>query len=183
MSEVAAFIEWEQPWEPTAIDRASVDVNRFAYEADPKQHPEATPLKIVGMNELGVTLQAPAPKGIYCMFVPRCPNVSFVEWMEADAYEAGDVAYLTAAKECYQALEDVAAGGESPASDAERWTPLRIPDVFENFLTRFVAVDFLTEDQGKYQTRAAADREFDDLCARYHEGNGECRVRTGRFMR
>ena len=61
--------------------------------------------------------------------------------------------------------------------------PLRISDTFESFLTRLVAVDFLTEDQGKYQTRAAADKEFDDLCERYHEGNGECRVRTGRFMR
>ena len=183
MDEVAAFIEWEQPWEPTAINKAAVDVNRFAYVADPKQNPTATPLKVVGMNELGVTLQAPAPKGVYCMFTPKYPNVSFVEWAATNAYEAGDVVYLTATKECYQAMADVAAGGTSPAADSENWSPLRISDTFENYLTRIVAVDFLTEDQGKYQTRAAADKEFDDLCERYHEGNGECRVRTGRFMR
>lgn len=183
MGELVAFIEWEQPWEPTAIDKAAVDVNRFAFVADPKQNPTATPVKVVGMNELGVTLQVPAPKGVYVKFTPKYPNVSFVEWAATNAYEAGDVVYLTSTKECYQALADVAAGGTSPAADAENWQPLRISDTFESFLTRFVAVDFLTEDQGKYQTRAAADKEFDDLCARYHEGNGECRVRTGRFIR
>ena len=183
MDEVCAFIEWDQPWEMTAIDRAAVDVNRFAYAADPKQQPTATPLKAVGMNELGVTLQTPAPKGVYCMFTPKVPNPSFVEWSAANAYEAGDVVYLTATKDCYQAMENVPAGGTTPATDRENWEPLRISDTFESFLTRFVAVDFLTEDQGKYQTRAAADKEFDEICARYHEGNGECRARTGRFMR
>ena len=183
MSEVCAFIEWEQPWELTCIDKAAVDVNRFAYIADPKQNPTATPVKVVGMNELGVTLQTPAPKGVYVMFTPKFPNPNFVEWSATNAYEAGDIVYLTSTKDCYQALENVEAGGSSPASDNEKWQVLRISDTFESFLTRFVAVDFLTEDQGKYQTRAAADKEFDDLCARYHEGNGECRVRTGRFIR
>ena len=183
MSELVAFIEWEQPWEPTAIDKAAVDVNRFAYLADPKQNPMATPVKVVGMNELGVTLQAPAHKGVYVKLTPKYPNVSFIEWAATNAYEAGDAVYLTSTKECYQAVEDVDAGGTSPAEDVENWQALRISDTFESYLTRLVAVDFLTEDQGKYQTRAAADKEFDDLCARYHEGNGECRVRTGRFMR
>lgn len=183
MNEVAAFIEWEQPWELTVIDKAAVDVLHFAFESDPKQNPEATPLKVVGLNELGVTLQAPAPKGVYCMFTPKYPNVRFDEWIGTNAYEAGDVVYLTSTKECYQALANVESGGSSPATDTEKWQPLRISDTFENFLTRFVAVDFLTEDQGKYQTRAAADKEFEEICARYHEGNGECRVRTGRFMR
>lgn len=183
MNEVCAFIEWEQPWELTVIDKAAVDVNRFAYESDPKQHPEAAPLKVVGLNELGVTLQAPAPKGVYCMFTPKHPNVNFIEWDGANAYEPGDVVYLTATKDCYQAMAHVEAGGSSPAADPDNWDPLRISDTFENFLTRHVAVDFLTEDQGKYQTSAAADKEFEEICARYHEGNGECRVRTGRFMR
>ena len=183
MDEVTAYVEWAQPWEPTVIDRGSVDVNRFAYSADPKQNPNATPLKVVGINELGVTLQAPAPKGVYVKFVPKYPNLSFVEWSASNAYEAGDVVYLTATKECYQAMEDVESGGTTPATDSENWEPLRISDVFENFLTRLVAADFLSEDQGKYQTKAAADREFDELCARYHEGNGESRVRRGRFAR
>ena len=189
MDEVCAFISWDQPWELTEIDKAAVDVNRFAYESDPKQNPTATPLKIVGLNELGVILQSPAPKGVYVKFVPKYPNVSFVEWSGMNAYEAGDVAYLTATNDCYQCLSDIpapATGADpnpSPQNDVARWQRIRISDTFESYLTRLVAVDFLTEDQGKYQTRAAADKEFEELCARYHEGNGECRVRTGRFMR
>jgi len=180
MSEVAAFIEWEQPWEPTAIDRGSVDMNRFAYVADPRQNPNATPVKAVGMSDLGVLLQSPAPKGVYVMFAQRFPNISFVLWDDELAYQAGAVVYLSTTKDCYQAVEDVAAGGQSPSTN-DSWVPLRVPDVFEPYLTRLAASDLLTEDQGKYQTRAAADREFEDLCERYHEGNGESRVRTGRF--
>lgn len=189
MDEVCAFVAWEQPWEPTEIDKAAVDVNRFAYIADPKQNPNAAPVKIVGLNELGVTLQAPAPKGVYVKFVPKYPNPSFIEWSGKISYEAGDVAYLTSTKECYQCLSDIQAPAEgaadnpSPAADYEHWTTIRISDTFENYLTRLIAVDFLTEDQGKFQTRAAADKEFEDLCERYHDGNGESRCRVRSFIR
>ena len=182
MSEVAAFIEWEQPWEPTAIDRGSVDVNRFAYVADPRQNPTATPVKAVGMSDLGVLLQSPAPEGVYAVFAPRFPNVTFVEWDDDLAYLAGAVVYLSSTKDCYMAVADVAAGAASSPSSNVSWVPLRVPDAFEPYLTRLAAADLLTEDQGKFQTRAAADREFEDLCERYHEGNGESRVRTGRFI-
>ena len=181
MSEVSAFIEFEQPWEPTAIDSGAVDTNRFAYVADPRQNPNATPVKVVGLGALGILLQAPAPEGVYIMFTPRLPNVSFMEWDDDCAYQAGAVVYLSATRDCYYAVADVAAGGGSPNSN-DKWAPLRVPDVFEPYLTRLAAADLLTEDQGKYQTRAAADKEFDDLCERYHEGSGESRVRTGRFI-
>jgi len=181
MADVSAFIGWEQPWENTVIDRGSTDVNRFAYEADPRYNPDATPLKIVSMTDLGVVLKAPAPTGVYVRFVPVYPNVSFVEWSAQSAYEAGDVVYVGSTKDCYQCTSAVATGGTSPATDTAHWQAIRISDHFEGFLTRLVASDFLTEDQGKYQTRAAADREFEELCVRYHEGNGENRVRTGRF--
>lgn len=181
MAEVVAFVAFDQPWEPVVMDGASVDFSRFAYAADPKLNPTATPLKVAGMTELGVILQAPAPTGVYVKFVPRHPNVSFVEWSQSADYEAGDVVYLTQTKDCYRCAADVAAGGKSPAEDAQGWFPLRIPDAFEGYLTRLASVDLLTEDQGKYQTRAAAEKEFDELCARHHEGNGETRVRTGRF--
>lgn len=183
MSEVSAFIEFEQPWEPTAIDSGSVDYTRFAYTADPRQNPLATPLKATGMSDLGVLIESPAPKGVYIMFAPRFPNVSYVPWSDEADYAAGDVVYLDATKDCYQALAAVEHGGSSPSADAENWQPLRVPDVFEGYLTRLAAADLLTEDQGKHQTRAAADREFEELCERYHEGNGEGRVRTGSFVR
>ena len=183
MEEVAAFVAFDQPWEAVEIDRASVDATRFAFLADPKLCPDAAPVKAVGVNELGVTLQSPAPKGVFVKFTPKFPNLSFVEWSSATAYEAGDVAYLTATKDVYQALANVAAGGKSPDADADNWQPVRISDEFEGYLTRLAAVEMLTEDQGKHQTRAAADHAFEELCARHHEGMGETQAKVGRFCR
>jgi hypothetical protein len=54
---------------------------------------------------------------------------------------------------------------------------------FQTYLTRLVAADLMTEDQGKYQTRAAADRELDVLRERYHDGNGASRARVGSYCR
>lgn len=183
MAEVAAFIEWEQPWEPVAIDRGSADITRFAYESDPRQNPSATPVRAVGMSDLGVLLESPAPKGVYVMFTPRFPQIDYKPWSDTVAYEAGDMAYLDSTKDCYQAIANIEAGGSSPAEDAEHWMPIRVSDIFEGYLTRLAASDLLTEDQGKFQTRAAADGEFEELCARYHEGIGEQRMRTGSFIR
>lgn len=183
MTEVAAFIAFDQPWESVEIDRGSVDDNRFAFVADPKLNPDAPSVKVARISELGVTLQSPAPKGVFVRFVPKYPNLSFVEWTSANAYEAGDAAYLTATKDVYQALANVDAGGKAPNDDADNWQPIRIADEFEGYLTRLAAVDMLTEDQGKHQTRAAADNAFEELCARHHEGNGEVRPRAGRFCR
>ena len=72
---------------------------------------------------------------------------------------------------------------EYPSLDAsdEEWGEQTVRGEFAAYLTRLVAADLLTEDQGKFQTRAAADRELELLCERYHEGNGETRVRRGRF--
>lgn len=72
---------------------------------------------------------------------------------------------------------------EYPALDPSDndWRNQTIRSEFAAYLTRLVAADLLTEDQGKYQTRAAADAELERLIERYHEGNGETRVRTGRF--
>ena len=183
MTEVAAFVAFDQPWEGVEIDRGSVDFTRFAFTADPKMNPDATPVKVAGVNELGVTLQSPAPKGVFVKFVPKYPNLTFAEWSSANVYEAGDTVYLTATKDVYQALKNVEAGGKAPNEDADNWQSIRIADDFEGYLTRLAAVDMLTEDQGKHQTRAAADNAFEELCARHHEGMGEIKARPGRFCR
>ncbi|MBR3223425.1 MAG: hypothetical protein IKF72_14495 [Kiritimatiellae bacterium] len=182
MDEVAAFVAFDQPWEPVEIDPLGVDRNRFAYREDPRYFPSATPLSVTGLNELGVVLQAPAPRQVYVRFTPRFPNISFEAWSDETDYEAGDVVYLSGTKDCYQALTDVEHDGDSPDEDATHWVPVRVPAAFESYLTRLVASDLLTEDQGKYQTRAAADREFEELCDRLYEGMGESRIRTGRFV-
>lgn len=191
MEELVAFVNWDQPWEPTVMDSGSVDVTRFAYAEDPRFNPHAAPLKVVGMSSLGVEIQAPAPAGVFCRFVPEYPKIDFVEWVLGSSHDAGDVVYLTSTKDVYLCVRDVRpTNGEndtdptriSPgAADNDYWTPVRIRDEFACYLTRRVAADLQTEAQGKFQTRAEADREFERLCERYHEGVGETQVRRGRF--
>lgn len=185
MAELNAFVAWEQPWENTVIDRAGVDTTRFAYVADPKYCPTATPLKVVGMNAFGIQLAAPAPKQIYCKFIPEYPVIRFDEWAAGVAYEAGTVVYVSALKECYIAQQDVteAALNVSPDKDKDGfWLAVRIPGEFEAYLTQLVASCLQTLDQGKQQSLGYAEQEFNRLCELYHEGNGETTVRRGRFF-
>lgn len=185
MTEVAAFVAFEQPWENTVIDSAGFDINRFAYVSDPKYHPTATPCKVVGLHEMGVELAAPAPKGVFCKFIPEYPQIEFTEWTPGTMYQAGAIVYRTSTKDVYQCEIDITDEVKSVAPEADEqgyWTPVRIRQEFAAYLTRIAAADLMTEDQGKYQTRAAAETEFERLQERYHEGNGEQRVRTGRFI-
>lgn len=184
MEEVWAFIHWDQPWENTVIDSAGVDATRFAYAADPKYHPNASPLKCTGVFEYGIEIAAPAPKEVFCRFVPVFPSVSFVPWVSGTMYKAGDVAYRAETKDLYRCVADVADGAANVAPEAAGeavWSPVRVRDEFEPYLTRLVAADLMTDEQAKGMSRAAAERELELLCERYHEGNGETRVRLGRF--
>lgn len=191
MAELPAFIAWEQPWENTVIDRGGVDVNRFAYEKDPKYYPNATPLSCVGMSEFGVEIKAPAPKEVFVRFVPVFPSVKFDEWIIGSVHEPGDVVYRSSTKDVYIAQQAIAHPTEQEDTDPTNippetpgntyWQAVRISDDFAMFLTRAVQTDLMTEAQGKEQSRAQAEGEFDLLCERFHEGVGETTVRRGRF--
>ena len=192
MSEVPAFISWEQPWENTIIDRGGVDVNRFAYEKDPKYFPNATPLAVVGMSEFGVELRAPAPKEVFIRFVPVFPAVKFDEWTSGSVHDAGDVVYRTSTKDVYIAQKAVIHPEDEEADDPTAiapetpgnsyWQPVRISDDFAMFLTRAVQTDLMTEAQGKEQSRAQTEGEFELLCERFHEGVGEVHPRHGSYL-
>ena len=186
MHEVAAFIAFDQPWEPMAIQSFGVDVNRFAYAKDPRYNPEAPALPCK-LCELGILVMgfggAQPPKEVFVKFIPEYPRFSFDDWTANGSYSPGDT--VCKAKDIWQYL-GAEGGGGTTAPDLDEsgvWRPLRVRSEFAAYLTRLVAADLLTEDQGKFQTKAAADREFDLLCERYHEGNGETRVRVGRFRR
>jgi len=187
-NEVARFIAFEQPWEAVVMQSFGVDTNRFAYAADPRYAPDAAPLRGCRLTELGVMLPQDAPyEGVFVRFVPEAPQVEFTEWDANAAYSPGDTVYRTATQDVYQCRDSIASAATpganvAPESDTSgAWIPLRMRGEFASYLTRLVAADLMTEDQGKHQTRAAADREFDALVERYHEGNGESRARTGRF--
>ena len=184
MEEVSAFIAFDQPWETVEMDPGGVDIQAFAYEADPKYHPDAAPLRGLGWFEDGVLLPSPAPETVWVRFMPLAPRISYTDWSATVAYEPGDVVYVPSTREVYEALQAVAAGGTSPASDtADNWRAVQVPDAFEDYLTRLAASALLTEDQGKFQSQAQADAAFDDLVDRFTHAAGETRMRTGRFRR
>lgn len=176
-NEVAAFIAWQQPWENTIIDRAGADPTRFAYTADPKYNPNATPIRATRVTSFGIELEAPAPLGVFIVFVPEFPTIAFTA--EEGPWEAGDTYYDKMTKDVYYAVRDTS---ETPAAGAADWVPIRIPGEFETYLTRLVATDFLTLDQGKQQSQGRAEAEFDRLCEQFHDGHGEANVRHGRFI-
>lgn len=176
--DVAAFIQFDQPWENTVIDPGGLDYTAFAYIADPRYNPAATPISGCSMSSLGVLIPAPAPKGVWIKFVPAFPAVSFDDYVEGAEHEAGDVVYKGADKDVYLALRRT---NEAPSADAADWRAIRMHREFQTYLTRLVAADFLTEDQGKYQTRAAAASELETLHERYIHGVGSRRAKVGRF--
>ena len=182
MEEVAAFVAFDQPWEAVEIDPGGVVKDAFAYESDPKYHPEAAPIAGCNWFEDGVSLPAPAPPGVFVRFVPKAPRVSFMEWSGDRAWARGAGCYVSGDRECYVALADIAAGGDAPSANAS-WRRIRVRDEFENYLTELAAANLLSEDQGRYQTKAAAESEFADLQARFAEGTGDSRIRCGRFRR
>ena len=182
MEEVSAFVAFDQPWEPVEIDPAGVVLEDFAFEADPKYHPQAAAVPGCGWFADGVLLPSPAPAGVYVRFTPKAPRISFVEWASDRAYARGAGCYVSSDRECYVALADIAVGGQAPSAN-ESWRRVRVRDEFENYLMELAAANLLTEDQGRYQTKAAAENEFAELQARFAEGTGDSRMRAGRFRR
>ena len=182
MEEVSAFIAFDQPWEAVEIDPGGVVVDDFAFVADPKYHPEAAPVKGCGWFADGVLLPAPAPEGVYVRFTPKAPRISFVEWAADRDWARGDGCYVSEDRDCYIAAADIESGEEAPSANA-KWRRIRVRDEFETYLTELAAASLQSEDQGRYQTKAAAENEFAELQARFAEGTGDSRMRAGRFRR
>lgn len=182
MEQVSAFVAFDQPWEAVEIDPGGVALDAFAYEADPKYHPDAAPVTGCGWFADGVLLPSPAPPGVYVRFTPKAPRISFMEWSGEAAYARGAGCYDSSTRDCYVARRDVEAGGEAPAAN-EAWRRVRVRDEFEAFLTEMAAAALMSEDQGRHQARSAAEGEFADLQARFAEGLGDSRMRAGRFRR
>jgi hypothetical protein len=182
MEKLAAFVAFDQPWEANEIDPGGVVKDAFAFRSDPKYNPEAAPITGCNWFEDGVMLPAPAPDGVFVRFVPKAPRISFLEWSGETAYAKGAGCYVTADRECYVALADIAPGGDPPSANAS-WKRVRVRDEFETYLVEMAAATILSEDQGRYQTKAAAETEFAELQARFAEGTGDSRMRAGRFRR
>ena len=113
------------------------------------------------------------------------PQISFTPWSASTTYSAGETVYRPSVGDVFLCKKDLTAGDMEFAPEsmeaAGLWEAVRVRGEFEPYLTRLVAADLMTDEQAKGMSRAAADRELEMLCERYHEGNGETRMRLGRF--
>ncbi len=185
--QIVPFIAFEQPWESTVMDPGGIDKKEFAYREDPKYNPEATPIEGCKWFGEGVIVAKPVPlEGVWVKFSPLAPRFTVEEWDDEFAgYKKGDMVYLTAAKNCYVAKQDLQTTGIAPNTEdgAEYWEAVYIDEAWEDYLTKLVSADFMTNDQGKYQAKAEADREFEAIIDRYEVNVGETMMRRGKFRR
>lgn len=176
---MAKFVALDQPWEGTVIDPAGINIEAFAYAADPTYWPKAAALHGCELADGAVVLPPNAPDGVYCRFTPEVPKVCVTEWATGAEYVEGDVCYVTADKEMYRCVADVTSG-TAPGSDAEHWEAVRAPEFAEAYLTKLAGSYLLTQDTGRFQTKAEADHELEEIVTKYTQDVGACRPKVGR---
>ena len=148
--------------------------------ADPKYCPDAAPIKGCRMSEMGVSIPAPAPVGVFVRFIPQPCEITFTEWSAEDEYAAGDLAYMTDRKECYMAT-GAATRGVNPAADGANWIPVRLSSTWIKYFTLLAASEIQTAEQGRYQTQAAAENEMQSLRERFLDFGGENDAEMGGY--
>lgn len=169
--EVVKMIEFAQPWEETVIDDAGVDCGAFAWQVNPRLNPHAPPIDGVTFWMDSVLLPSGAPDGVWCRFLPLRPRVSFVEFKEGKAYAKGEVCYRTLTGHCYEALHHgiTTPPAEDPDYNLGLWREVLIPEFLVPYIAFKVAAAYMSEEQGKYQTQAMAERELEAIRLRYFE--------------
>lgn len=86
-------------------------------------------------------------------FRARPPEFTLVEWNSGTTYSEGDVVYVDATGECYQAAYD--------DTGAEVWVKLDMPWVLADFIVRGAAADYLREqgNEDRAEREEAGARE------------------------
>lgn len=173
--EVVKMIQFEQNWDPLPLDEAGIDLNAFAYEADPRLNPYARAIGGCGFWMDSVVLPVTAPREVWIVFVPRRPRVCFAEWRENTAYNRGEVCFMTVNGECYEALRDGISVSPDTAFEernAGLWEPVRIPEFISIYLALYALAAWKGEDEGKHQMMAEAEKELERLSETYFDKSG-----------
>lgn len=161
--EMYRYIQFEQPWEATAIDEDGVDVNAFLYRECPVGNPSARP--VAGCRRIEDSVMVPtgavAPDRPWIRFKPVCPRFALELWVVGTAYAAGELVYLESTRECY--IATAATTGDDPSASGAPWAPVGFPDMFQDFVVLAVTAELQSDDEGKYKTRALAEEELERL--------------------
>lgn len=158
--EMTRYIQFEQPWEATAIDEDGVELGDFAYLDDPVGNPAAR--RVAGCMQIEDCVVMPAgttvPDNPWIRFKPVSPRFALELWSAGTAYGAGELVYLESTRECYVAT--AATTGDDPAESGGPWSVVGFPAMFEDYVVLAVTAECQSEDEGKYETRAAAEEEL-----------------------
>ncbi len=173
--EMSMFVQFEQPWEGIQMDATGIDLNRFAYLTDPRLKPDTPPVRGCRFWMDSVLLPRVDQITVWCRFIPKRENFDLTEWADDESYERGDVRYRTATGDCYRALEDVEAGGSAPDSNI-KWLRIRIPEFMKRYVKLSVAADEMSEESGRFRTKAAAENELIRMSDTIIDGSGDNEV-------
>jgi hypothetical protein len=178
-ADMIAYIAFDQPWETRVIDETGVEWARCVFAQDPQLAPDTPPLDGCRPFEQSILVPtATAPLEPYVRFRPTRPKVSFVAYTADTAYAAGDVRYRSTTGHCYLAL--LPSTAKTPEDEVTYWSPVGIPEMFEDFIRLYLASERATDDEGKFKSLAKAEAELDRLRDVYLHIGGD---RTATRMR
>jgi len=177
--DMVPYIAFDQPWEASIIDETGVDWERCIYDYDPTMYPDKP--AVPGCRAWEQSILVPieeAPLQPYVRFRPVRPKISFVLWAVGTAYATGAVRFLMATGESYVALRPNT--GASPDASVEDWAPVKVPEMFADYIRMFVRAERSADDEGRYKMQAQAENELDRLRDTYMRISGD---RTARKVR
>jgi hypothetical protein len=140
----------------------AIDAENGIFSEDPRFNPAAIPLKNIQIfNEQlcfgdGVTA---AGDTVWVKFRPPVPVFSLVVWSPATSYVAGDLAF--SGSNTYRAIQ--AGSNKAPASNADYWTVVGVPDVFYTYLALKCSAARMTEADGRGFQFNAANNELERI--------------------
>jgi len=176
--EMSMFVQFEQPWEGVLMDATGIDLNRFAYLTDPRLRPNTPSIRGCKFWMESVLLPRVDQTKVWCRFIPRRERFDLTEWADDESYERGDVRFRTITGDCYRALEEVEAAEEPPETNT-KWLRIRIPEFMQKFVKLSVAADEMSEESGRYRTKAAAENELIRMSDTIIDGSGDNEVEFG----
>jgi hypothetical protein len=172
-ADMIPYIAFDQPWATRVIDETGIEWARCVFDEDPQLHPDTPPAQGCRPYEQSILVPiAEAALQPYVRFRPARTKIGYTEWSGAATYAAGTLRYRgTTTKECYLALAP--STGKVPEDEAAYWTPVGLPEMFEDYIRMRVRAERAADDEGKYKALAQADQELDRLREVYLHVSGD----------
>lgn len=149
---------------------------------DPRIHPlNPGELKFSTRGSAIVLSGSCAPTQSWVSFRIRPPIFTREEYDSGAAYDAGDIVYVDALGECYEALETIDTGSNSPADQPAKWAVVEFPYILRRFVEAAAKAEIIgadgQPDAQKLQEAYAQLSQADDVAT---TGQGQHERATAR---